>query len=179
LDTILLTVNPAPDAGTIAGPDTVCPGDGIVLTGVMPGGAWSSSDAAIATVSSTGIVGGVMPGVVTMSYVYTNTCGSDTAVFVVRVLSGTTCLTAVGGPVVAGNPRLYPNPTTGSFVLDMQSGVTEEITVVVRNVLGQQVKKAVATTSGVLAIDMQVAPGVYMVSVATANGTYEAKLVVR
>lgn len=179
LDTILLTVNPAPEAGTIAGADTVCPGEGMVLTGVAPGGSWSSSEAAIATVSVTGGVGGVMPGMATIRYLYTNTCGSDTAVFVVRVLSHAMCLAAVHGQVAAGGPRLYPNPTTGSFVVDMQSGVVEEVTVVVRNVLGEQVKKLVTNSGAALTIDMQVAPGVYLVCISTEQATYQAKLVVQ
>lgn len=81
VDTVF-TVSTFPVAGTITGAGTVCSGGSALLT--MTGGAgsgmWSSSDAAIATVSgSTGLtmtVTGVLAGTATLTYTVTNVCGT-------------------------------------------------------------------------------------------------------
>ncbi|MFI5196568.1 MAG: Ig-like domain-containing protein [Chitinophagales bacterium] len=52
----------------IIGASTVCSGSTIPLSNAMPGGIWSSSNTAIATVSATGVVTGISPGVVNLSY---------------------------------------------------------------------------------------------------------------
>lgn len=52
----------------ISGPDSVCAGATITLTSTPSFGTWSSSNPAIATVGSTGIVTGVAPGVDTILF---------------------------------------------------------------------------------------------------------------
>ncbi len=93
-------VNPLPSAGVISGTLSVCPGANTALSESVSGGVWSSANAAIATVSTTGSVHGVASGRVIISYTVTNSCGShtDTAGVVVNTLatvgtiSGTTSL---------------------------------------------------------------------------------------
>jgi len=88
--TAVVTVNPLPNAGTITGASAVCAGSTITLSNTTTGGTWSSSNTAIATVGSTGIVTGVAGGTVTISYTVTNSCGTATAIKVITVnaLSG-------------------------------------------------------------------------------------------
>jgi hypothetical protein len=83
-------VNASPSAGTITGSSAVCAGSTITLSNTTTGGTWSSSNTAIATVGSTGIVTGVASGTVTISYTVTNSCGTATAIKVITVnaLSG-------------------------------------------------------------------------------------------
>lgn len=67
--TCVITVNPSPAA--ITGPSVVCAGQTITLSSTVPGGAWTSSNTAIATVANVGgngVVTGVHAGVVTISY---------------------------------------------------------------------------------------------------------------
>ncbi len=80
-----VTVNPLSSAGTITGASVVCAGSTITLSNVTTGGTWSSSDGAIATVGSTGIVTGVSTGTVLISYSVTNSCGSGIATKTVTV----------------------------------------------------------------------------------------------
>ncbi len=55
--------------GPITGTNTLCPGSSITLSDVTPGGTWSSSAPAIATVgSSTGIVTGITSGFAVITY---------------------------------------------------------------------------------------------------------------
>ncbi len=61
-----LTVNPAP--GTVNGPTTICLGTTQTLTNIVSGGTWSSSNAAVASVNTTGDVTGVSNGTATITY---------------------------------------------------------------------------------------------------------------
>jgi uncharacterized protein YjdB len=80
-----VTVNPLSSAGTITGASLVCAGSTITLSNTTTGGTWSSSNAAIATVGSTGIVTGVSAGTVLISYSVSNACGSGIATKTVTV----------------------------------------------------------------------------------------------
>ena len=82
--TITVTNVPAAPAA-IAGPSSVVSGNAIVLTDATAGGTWSSSNTAIATVTSYGVVTGLTPGNVTISYTSTNSCGSTSATKVITV----------------------------------------------------------------------------------------------
>ncbi len=62
-----ITVNPVP--APITGPSQVCIGTNIALTSITPGGAWSSSTPATATVNpTTGTVTGIAAGTTTITY---------------------------------------------------------------------------------------------------------------
>lgn len=63
--TTTMTVNPIPAA--ITGAFTVCPTNTTSLTSTTPGGIWTSSNTAVATVSS-GTVNGITPGTSTITY---------------------------------------------------------------------------------------------------------------
>src|ERR1019366_5725354 len=70
--TKVITINPLPDAGTITGSGSICPGSSISLTDTTTGGTWSSANTAIANVSGAGVVTGVTTGVSTILYMVTN-----------------------------------------------------------------------------------------------------------
>ena len=77
----IVTVNPAPPA--ISATTTLCVGASENVTIVAGGGLWSSSSPATASVgSSSGIVTGAIPGVVTISYVLGLGCYSTIAISV-------------------------------------------------------------------------------------------------
>src|SRR5207237_10915364 len=78
-----MTVNPLPNAGSISGASAVCAGSSITLTDAVTGGVWSSVGSA--TVSATGVVTGVSAGTATISYVFTNVCGTATASMVITI----------------------------------------------------------------------------------------------
>ena len=73
----LITINPLPSPGLIAGgTNGVCVGSTTTLTNNVSGGVWTSNNTAIATVnSSTGVVTGVAAGNVTITYTVTNAFG--------------------------------------------------------------------------------------------------------
>ena len=73
-----ITVNMLLDAGIITGPTTICQGNYLTLTDAAIGGVWALSNT-LATITSTGITHAVNPGVDTVYYTATNTCGTSTA----------------------------------------------------------------------------------------------------
>ena len=80
----VVTVNPLPSAGTIAGADSFCNGSFTVLAASAPAGTWSSASPAV-TVGSTGIVGAVAPGTGLISYTVVNGCGAASVTKVITV----------------------------------------------------------------------------------------------
>ncbi len=60
----------------IGGPSAVCTDDSVVLFNAVSGGEWAVSNSFYATVSVAGIVKGLVPGVVTISYTKTRGCGA-------------------------------------------------------------------------------------------------------
>ena len=64
--TAVVTVTPLP--AVITGTTTLCVGGTTTLSDATAGGAWSSSNTAIATVSATGVVSGVATGGATITY---------------------------------------------------------------------------------------------------------------
>ncbi len=95
-----ITVNNLPTVQSIAGNNTVCAGSTTTLTNATIGGTWTSSNAAIATVSSTGVVTGVAAGTVTMTYTVTNASGCSNAVSFNITVNATPVLTAIAGTAV-------------------------------------------------------------------------------
>ena len=70
----------------ISGLTTVCVGSTITLFDTLSsGGTWSSSNTAIATVSSGGVVTGVSGGTVNITYSVTGTCGTGYTVLTITV----------------------------------------------------------------------------------------------
>ncbi len=81
--TIYVTVNAIPAA--ITGADSVCFGAMTTLTEDSTGGTWSSSNAAVAAVGSTGIVQGVSHGTATITYAFATGCNATFAETVNRI----------------------------------------------------------------------------------------------
>lgn len=97
--TTTVTVQPGATApAAIGGTPSVPVGSTTTLTSSTVGGAWSSSNTAVATVNpTTGVVTGVAAGTATISYIVNNGCGSASATLLVTVTvpcgAGTTSTT--------------------------------------------------------------------------------------
>lgn len=112
-----ITVNPLAVPGTITGAGAACLGSSTTLTSSVPGGAWSSSNTAIATVVG-GSVTAVMAGSVNILYTVTNGCGpvSVTHPMVVApiITSFVTVSATPGFTTCAGSMVTYiPVPVNG------------------------------------------------------------------
>ncbi|MES2702563.1 MAG: M4 family metallopeptidase [Bacteroidota bacterium] len=101
-------------ADPIAGAANVCTASSTTYTNTTPGGTWSSSNTAVATVSPLGIVAGIAAGTAVISYSVSNGCGTAVATQVVNVGSSTT-LPPITGPLskCIGTITTLSNPAPG------------------------------------------------------------------
>jgi len=107
--TKLLTVTAMPTVAAIGGgTSTVCTGSTTTLTNSTSGGVWSSSNTAVGTVSTSGVVRGISPGITTISYAVSNACGT---VYATKDVTVTTTPAAISGvsSTCAGYTTLYSN----------------------------------------------------------------------
>ncbi|NCX94841.1 MAG: hypothetical protein EBX41_00275 [Chitinophagia bacterium] len=128
-----ITVIPLPYAGTIRGLNSLCVRATITLTDSIAGGVWSSSTTSVATITTTGVVTGVSAGTTTISYAYTNACGTDVATYTVTVLAlpaltispttieycigASAAINAAGAMTYTWAPGTALTSTTGSTVI--------------------------------------------------------------
>jgi len=103
----LITINPLPFAGSITGPVTACLGSSVPLTDATAGGVWSSNNTSVATVDAFVNVFTTNTGVVIISYVVSNACGS-----------------AITNHTITVNPNPAVAPITGNSSVCVGSSVT-------------------------------------------------------
>ncbi len=108
------SVNPLPNAGALSGATAICNGHSSTLSSTISGGSWSSSNAAVASVSSTGTVNGLSAGSAIISYSVTNSCGTDVATHAVTVSNFPSAGTIVGPSTVClGSPATFSDTVSG------------------------------------------------------------------
>ena len=151
-DTMMVTINPLPNAGMLTGVAVVCEGSSITLSNTVTGGAWSSSTAS-ATVAS-GVVSGVSAGTAIISYTSTNACGTaiDTIEVTVNLLPNAGMLTGV--PVVCeGSSITLSNTATGGAWSSSTTGATVASGVVTGVSAGSAIISYTSTNACGIAID--------------------------
>lgn len=119
-------------AGVITGLSSLCMTDTLTLTDTASGGIWSVSNSH-ATVAG-GTVTGITPGIDTVFYTVTTTCGSAVTSFTITVNSCPTENNIIAPAIVT----VYPNPTNG--IIDITG--TMNATTKIYTLLGQQIKEA-------------------------------------
>ncbi|MES2704949.1 MAG: Ig-like domain-containing protein, partial [Bacteroidota bacterium] len=149
----IVSINPSPAA--ITGSSVVCQGFTTPLSDATPGGTWSSSNTAIATIgSSSGILSGVAVGTATITY------------------SGATCYALLTITVNTTPPAI-----TGTAVVCVGATTTLANTLAGGTWSSSNVTVATVSTSGVVsglvsgtsAISYALATGCYAVRVVTVN----------
>ena len=131
------TVVPTPPVGNITGQQSVCTGSSTTLVDATAGGVWNSSNGSIATVSPGGVVTGISPGTVTITY--TALGCNVTFSFTVNpkptppvATSPTYCQGAVAVPLSAAGTNLVwygPGVTGGMAVAPTPSTTTPGTTI--------------------------------------------------
>ena len=109
---------------TISGTSAVCVGNTITLSSATIGGSWSSSNTAVATVSSSGVVSGITSGTAVISYTATGSFGTGTITRIVTV-DATTVAGAITGSatVSAYSTTTLSNATTGGTWSSSATGI--------------------------------------------------------
>lgn len=164
----------APPAGITGWGSTVIIGTSTTYACATPGGTWSSSSTAIATIGSgSGIVTGRTAGVVTITYSLPAGSGCySTRTLTVTPLSG--LRQGRGGTITSNRISIYPNPNRGAFTIEGTVGqVAEEreqdVWLQVTDMHGREVyAKQTTTVNGRLEERVEltnIASGVYFVTV--------------
>ena len=108
-----ITVNATPTVTAITGSTNICIGSSSVYTDGTTGGGWISSNTAIATVNSAGVVTGISAGTITLTYFVTNTCGSATTSKSVTVNSLTAGVISGAASIAVGASTTLTNTVSG------------------------------------------------------------------
>ncbi len=96
-DTVTVTVNPAADAGTLSGTQSICLGDSSTFTSTgTSNGTWTSSDDTIATVDANGVITSVAGGTATISYTVTQGTCSDASTLDITIIAPANAGTLTG-----------------------------------------------------------------------------------
>ena len=107
--TKVVTVATTPTVAAIVGGATkICTAATTTLTNATGGGVWSTGNAAVATVGTSGIVTGVASGITNISYAVTNTCGTTYAAKEVTVTATPAAISGITN-LCAGYTTSYTN----------------------------------------------------------------------
>ena len=142
---VTVTVNPKPVVAPITGTTSICVSTTTTLSDATIPGVWSSSNTAVATISSSGVVTGLSPGTSTISYQVTDGNNCTTIV--------TTTMTVNGIPVVSaisGTKYICSSNTTTTLIGSPAGGVWSSATPSVATVnpsTGVVTKVAAGTTN--------------------------------
>ena len=163
-------------AQPILGATDVCQFTTLILLDPTAGGTWGSSDYLVAPVLG-GIVLGLTPGPATITYSVTNACGTTEASLNVTVLSSSVCGSAVTGAPIAQpfGLAVYPNPNNGECTARVYTQENEPVVITITDVVGRKLQEYSATTNAEIPVKVN-APGIYLVTAATAGGRYMAKV---
>ncbi len=134
--TVTVDIDPEPHAGTISGAPQVCTGATIALTETVAGGAWSSSAPATATVDTTGTVAGLTAGTATITYSWSNLCGTadTTKAITVNTLPDAGVITGAGSVCTGATMPLSETVAGGTWSV-AGGGITVSATGVVTGAL--------------------------------------------
>ncbi len=180
LDTIVVRVNVTalPTAGTISGIDSICPGYTTFLSSTVAGGTWYSANTTIATVTASGAVWGSMPGNDVIKYVVSNSCGTDTASYavVVRALCADGVQNINGQTDIFG---IYPNPNKGEFNIALYTTVPTPAKITITDIMGNAVQAFDMNVNSTQTVQLNVSPGIYLVTATTGNGKMVKRILVQ
>ncbi|MBV8253642.1 MAG: Ig-like domain-containing protein, partial [Chitinophaga sp.] len=133
--TATITVNALPVVSPITGTTSMCIGTATTLSSTTPGGVWSSSNTAVATIDVNGLVTGVSAGSTTITYEVTNANGCKAqqiatvtvnALPVISPITGTTSM-CMGGATTLTNTTpggVWSNSNTAVATIDVNGLVT-------------------------------------------------------
>lgn len=115
--TAIATVTATPSVAAITGVSSLCAATNTPLTSATSGGTWTSSNTAIATVNSSGLVSAIIGGTVEISYQVSNTCGSTvvTRTLTVNPLTDAGTVTGTSAMCVSDVSTLSASITGGTW----------------------------------------------------------------
>ena len=134
--TSLITVDTFPTAGFISWTDGVCVGSAVTLIDTTPGGIWVASNGN-AMILALGIIWGVSPGIDTIFYIVTNSCGTADAIKilpvnalpVVAAITGATeiCVGSITSLTDATTGGVWASSNSSIATIDIETGLVDGV----------------------------------------------------
>ena len=163
------------NTGIISGPSSLCRDSSITLTDVITGGIWGSISGNV-TVSGSGVVTGITAGIDTVTYSVTNICGTGKSKHPVVINN---CSLGVNSIMQEnGNINVFPNPNYGKFTINVPSGAMDDVSIEIKNMLGETVGKCMITANKDTEITLDQPPGIYLLTAFTSEKTYSARVTI-
>lgn len=141
LATTTVTVIPVPASTPVTGSSLLCQGSASLYSNIITGGAWSTSNPAVATINgATGLATGMMTGSAIFYYTVNNGCGTPvTDTFAVSVITAPVAGN-IFGPIrlcISDTMRLYNYTTGGTWhVVNGRASITSTGGLVTGNASG-------------------------------------------
>ncbi len=165
------------------------PHDSIVVPGIFSlggsytlfgypaaGGTWSSSNHTVGNfIGSPGFFVIYGSGTDTITFSAHNTCGTTDTSFVINIpyIAGVNQVANA-----ASELNVYPNPSTGEFMINLVSGITEPAVVRITNIVGEKVKEFTMSTNQASALKLDQPDGIYFLTATSSTGKYSAKITI-
>ena len=131
----VVTVETPITAGAISGPAAVCAGSLAPFTATVTGGVWLSNDASVATVDLFGMVTGRGQGIAVISYLFSNSCGSFTAMDTLQVDRTVSIITGDDSVGIGMNVTLSDSVVGGTWTSnDVSTATVDPVTGVVTGI---------------------------------------------
>ena len=166
----VVTVNPTPVA--IAGTLNECAGSSTALSDASAGGVWSSSSAAIATISTSGLVTGVSAGTADISYALPSGCSTSVIYTVNPLPSG---ITGASGVCVGSATPLAATPSGGNWMSSSPLVASIDATGLVSAITAGTTQISYILSGGcntTLIVTVNTSPGVISGITAVCTGAY-------
>ncbi|PQJ10686.1 hypothetical protein CJD36_011990 [Flavipsychrobacter stenotrophus] len=152
LATTTVAVIPVPASTPVTGSSLLCQGSASLYSNIITGGAWSTSNPAVATINgATGLATGMMTGSAIFYYTVNNGCGTPvTDTFAVSVITAPVAGN-IFGPIrlcISDTMRLYNYTTGGTWhVVNGRASITSTGGLVTGNASGVDTAYYVVTNS--------------------------------
>ncbi len=111
-----VTVTTAPNIGAITGANSLCLGDSTTLTDTTAGGTWSSSNTAVATIDSNGVVHSLSAGSTTITYTVSNgTCSASVTKYFSVISTTAPSINVSGSTTLCGSATTQLCPSSWGY----------------------------------------------------------------
>ena len=164
-------------AGTITGLDSVCEGSLIILSDNSSDGAWAAYNSN-ATISDSGILSGVLPGIDTITYTVSNSCGTASTEIEVNIYD---CNTAVTNTIPSTPIKIFPNPASSVLNIEWTDLKDKDASIVITDVTGRVVLRSELVNNITGAIQLNISglnDGVYILTISSESVHYTDKVVI-